>query len=131
MNKIRSTHLFLWFVVLVCLLFVLTGCPAITGGPSPWTLNIQTWTPEQKADFFMTTWLNEKHAFDSQNLIKNKPADLISVLKAKREILENSRKPIRLYANLVKNGGAPDKASEDEIISFIRQLQTNYLYSGK
>lgn len=108
------------------LLFI--GCGTMNVGQVPWTLDIQNWSQHQKANFFMNTWMAEKANFDSMNTIEDKSDDLVKVLKAKREILESLRVPIRIYSGVVEGGGIPSTESEQVIINLLRQLQQQIIY---
>lgn len=114
-------------IALLSIVLFLFACTAHLGN-IPWHLDIPNWSSHQKANFFINTWMAEKYTYDSMNAMENKPEELISVLKAKREILEKSRIPIRTYASIINSGGFPDANSEQEIIDFIRQLQMQYIY---
>jgi hypothetical protein len=92
-----------------------------------WYQDVKNWTPNQRANFFMDLWSEEKATYDAQNALTPKSADLIALLKVKQQILEKSRIPIRSYVTLVKSGGVPDAAMEQQIISWLRQLETQAL----
>ena len=115
-------------VLLVIMAIFLISCTANMGNV-PWNVSIKDWSPHQKANFFMKTWLAEKETYDSMNAMKDKPENLIKVLKVQRDVLENSRIPIRTYAKVINSGGTPDATMEQEIIKWIRQLQQQYIYS--
>lgn len=115
-------------LLMACLLLV--GCGTLNLGNMPWHLDIQNWSSHQKANFFMDTWMSEKASYDSLNAMDNKPDDLIKVLEAKRKILEESRLPIRVYAQIVNAGDTPDPGSEQDIIGWLRQLQQQIIYGG-
>lgn len=115
---------------LIVFILIFVGCATWNFGNTPWTLDIQNWSSHQKANFFMKTWMAEKKNYDSMNTIKNKPDDLIDVLKAKRKVLESSRIPINLYSDLVAAGGTPSQESEQAIINWLRELQTQIVYKG-
>jgi len=112
--------------VLFILMFI-TACTANMGNV-PWYVGIKDWSPEQKANFFMKTWMAEKDTYDSQNAIEGKSPELIKTLKIKREVLEQSRLPIRSYVSVVASGSVPDTLMEQEIIKWLRQLQMQYTY---
>jgi len=114
----------------VAVLFLLAGCGTLNLGSTPWHLDIKNWSSHQRANFFMATWMAELDSYNSTNAIENKPVELINMLKAKRDILEKSRVPIRTYVGMVSSGSAPDAAMEQEIINFLRQLQMQYIYGG-
>jgi len=118
---------FKW-VVFIAVLFM--ACGTLNIGNVPWHLDIQNWSVHQRANFFMATWLAEKHSFDTLNAMENKPENLIKVLKVKREILEQSRVPIRMYVQIVNSGNIPGTESEQEIINWLRQLQQQIIYGG-
>jgi hypothetical protein len=114
-----------------CFIFVVfMACGTLNIGNVPWQLDIQNWSVHQRANFFMTTWLAEKHSYDTLNAMEDKSEDLIKVLKAKREILEQSRVPIRMYVQIVNSGVLPGPESEQEIINWLRQLQQQIIYGG-
>jgi len=114
-------------IALLSVVLFLFACTANLGN-IPWHLDIQNWSSHQKANFFMKTWMAEKNTYDSMNAMENKPEELVPVLKAKYEILEKSRVPIRTYVSIVNSGSLPDTNSEQEIINFLRQLQMQYIY---
>lgn len=115
--------------LVVVLLILFLGCTANLGNV-PWHLDVKNWTPHQKANFFMKSWLAERASYDALNEIQNKSPELIRVLKAKQNVLESSRIPIRMYSNIVSSGGTPDLTMEEDIIKWLRELQTQYLYGG-
>jgi hypothetical protein len=126
--------LFAW-VLLFAAMAMSQGCATIGAtGPdaagttgTPWYMDIQSWTPYQKANFFNDTWQAEKANYDAANAIPNKSEALKRMLETKQQILEVSRVPIRTYATSVKAGGAPDPAVEMQIITWLRQLQAQAL----
>ena len=102
------------------LVLFIVGCGTLNFGNTPWYLDIQNWSSYQRANFFMTTWIAELDSYNSMNAIQDKPEELVSVLKVKREILEKSRVPIRTYVGLVDSGSVPSNEMEQEIINFLR-----------
>ena len=116
-------------ILILFLAFFLVGCTA-TMKNIPWNESIGSWTPEQKANFFMETWTAEHQAYKASNAIPDKSDDLIAALKSKREILETSRIPVRTYVSIVKGGGSPDASTEQEIINWLRQMQTQMIKEG-
>jgi len=112
--------------IVICMLFVMS-CGLFGGSKN---LHIGDWNSYQKANFFMTTWMSEKSAYDAMNALENKPDNLIKVLEAKQKVLEGSRIPIRTYVTLVNQGGIPDAGVEQQIIDWLRQLQLEYVYSN-
>jgi len=121
------------FLIMLAFIFIIgsISCSHF-GSPEngPWYLNIQKWAPKQKADFFMGTWMAEKENYDILNAIENKPEDLIKVLKVKYQILENSRIPVKVYADIVNAGDIPNQTDEQEIINWLRSLQVQLVYGG-
>ena len=117
-------------IILAFVLFMAIACTANLGN-IPWYEDIKTWSPHQKADFFMNIWLAEKESYDRMNAITNKPDSLIKSLQAKYRVLEDSRIPIRTYSTMVKSGAFPTGETTQEIINFIEQLQINYVYGGE
>ena len=120
-------------VMLVMLCMFLLACvkPLTIGNPGQiWYLDIQNWTSHQKANFFMDTWMAENANYKAMNAIPNKSKALVDLLKVKREVLENSRIPIRTYASMVNSGGVLDTETERQIIGWIRQLQLQALQGG-
>ena len=113
--------------IILMLLFI--GCTANLGNV-PWQLDIKNWSPEKRANFFLKSWLAEKANYDALNALEKKSPALLKVLETKREILEQSRKPIRAYSTIVKSGGMPDAATEQAIIDWLRSLQNQYIYGG-
>lgn len=107
-------------------IFIFLGCA--TMGQKPWYYDIKNWNMYQKANFFMSVWLAEKHSYDTMNTMEDKPEAVIEILKAKAKILEAVREPIRIYVQSVKAGGMPDIKSEQEIISWLIQLQQQVVY---
>lgn len=124
MFKIKRVWLLVFVLLFIC------SCGTMNFGNTPWTLDIQNWSSHQKANFFMKTWMVEKNTYDSINAMENKPEELVDVLKSKRKVLENSRIPIRLYADIVAGGGTPSQESEQAIINWLRELQTQMIYKG-
>jgi len=110
------------FIGVILALFFVISCTASIG-----QVPFAKWTSHQKANFFMNTWLAEKASYDIMNQMENKPAELVSTLKTKQKVLEDSRLPIRSYATLVKGGGI-DSNAEDKILAWIRQLQVQLVY---
>ena len=100
-----------------------TGCSTMNIAGAGWAQEIKNWTPHQKANFFIDVWQAEHTAYKAQNGIDKKPAGLVKFLETKREMLEAARMPIRIYAQVVAAGDAPDSGLEQEIIGLIRELQ--------
>jgi hypothetical protein len=126
------------FLILPTLIFgsmTLQGCataPSTSGSiAEPWYIAYQSWTKEQKADFFMEMWMQQEADYKTMNAYPNKSEALIKALKVKREVLEQSRVPLRTYATIVKGGGTPDAAMEQQIVAWLTQLQLNFLTGGK
>ena len=113
-------------LLVVCLII---GCAHMNIGDVPWNVDIKQWQPKQRADFMMSMWLSENSTYKRMNAIENKPLDLIEVLKAKYQVLEESRKPMRLYAQIVNSGEIPDPTAEQELIDWLRELQLQFVYS--
>ncbi|HUU53247.1 MAG TPA: hypothetical protein VMW44_01235 [Candidatus Bathyarchaeia archaeon] len=107
---------------IVLAVFFMISCTANIG-----QVPFAKWTSYQKANFFMKTWLAEKASYDIINQMENKPPELVSSLKTKYKVLEESRLPIRSYVTLV-NGGGTDSNAEDEILAWLRQLQMQLVY---
>lgn len=115
-------------LVVVMLFCFITACGGLAN--VKWDADIQNWIPQKRANFFMKTWLAEKANYDAMNSIENKSESLIKTLELKRQILEKSRQPIRIYVNLVKSGGTPNSTSEQQIIDWLREMQRQYIYGG-
>lgn len=133
-NQVKSTlKTSIWILPLPVLIaaagFLQTGCGTITQ-PGAWHQEIADWTPYQKANFFMETWQAEHATYRAQNAIEEKSPELVRLLKVKREVLERSRIPIRIYAGIVDAGGIPDAELEQEVIGWIRELQMQALSRG-
>lgn len=122
----------IWILPLAVLIaagaFLQTGCGTIS--QNGWHQQIADWTPHQKANFFMETWRSEHATYTAQNAIEEKSPELVRLLKMKREVLERSRIPIRIYAGIVDAGGRPDVELEQEVIGWIRELQMQALSKG-
>jgi len=124
------------FLILPALIFgsmTFQACPAVQIGgqvAEPWQTQYTKWTSYQRADFFMELWMVQEADYKAMNAYPNKTEALISALKAKRELLEQSRLPMRTYATLVKSGGTPDAATEKQIVEWLTQLQMNLLTAG-
>ena len=115
--------------VFVLMAFI-SACATMNVGDVPWQVDIKQWQPKQRADFMMSLWLSEKETYDRMNAIENKPPDLIEVLKAKYQVLEKSRKPMRAYAQIVNSGEVPNPTAEQELIDWLRELQLQFVYGG-
>jgi hypothetical protein len=127
----REKGLYIGILILGILVACTYSCDPGATGPDiaktkgiAWYNDIQNWTPYQKGNFLMETYLAEKKTYDLQNAIEKKSPELIAMLKVKREVLEYARIPTRLYISLVKAGGVPDADIEQQIIAWMRQLQT-------
>lgn len=124
-------------LVLLFSLTIASGC--ITSQPIteavtqvvPWYQDIQNWTPYQKANFFMDAWEAQLADYKMMNSMPNKSPELVTVTKAKYQLLEQSRIPVRQYVAKVNGGGIPDPQQEQQLVSWIRQLQTLALQSVK
>jgi hypothetical protein len=135
----NAPKLVMFFLLLPALLFgsmTLQGCPAPAVLPSgevaqPWYVAYKTWTTDQRADFFMQMWMAQEADFKTMNLQPNKSAGLVKAMNTKREVLEQSRVPLRTYVTLIKGGGIPDAATEKQLVDMLTQLQLNYLQGGK
>lgn len=130
-GKFLSNKMLAYMIIPILLITPMSGCIIGKTGPEAassegvaWYNDIQNWTPYQKSNFLMESYLAEKKAYDLQNAIEKKSPELIAMLKVKREVLEQARIPTRLYVSLVKAGGSPDADVEQQIIDWIRQLQT-------
>lgn len=115
------------FVCGLLAIFFLAACGTMNAN-APWNIQIKDWNPKQQATFFMKLWLSEKASYDSMNDITDKPADLVKVLKTKREILEKSRIPIRTFVSIVDSGEFPNPDDTDQIITWLRTLQLQLVY---
>jgi hypothetical protein len=114
-------------IILVCMIATAgaigTACSTMSQNGVSWVQEIKNWTPYQKANFFIDVWQAEHKAYQVQNAIEKKPAELINYLENKRKMLETAREPIRVYAQVINAGTAPDSGLEQEIITLIRELQ--------
>jgi hypothetical protein len=117
-------------LIFLAIAFLVASCATMNIGDVPWQVDIKQWQPKQRADFMMNLWMSEKSTYDRMNAIENKPPDLITVLKAKYQVLEQSRKPMRAYAQYVNSGGIPNPDAEQELINWLRELQLQFVYGG-
>jgi hypothetical protein len=113
---------------IIAVVFLIAACATMNVGDVPWAVAVKDWSPKQRATFFMKMWQSQKITYDMMNEMTDKPADLVEVLKVKYRVLEESRKPIRMYSSMVKGGGVPDDNSTDEIIAWLTQLQLQLVY---
>lgn len=111
-------------LLIIPIVLAIISCGTLNIGNVPF----QSWTPYQKANFFMQTWTAEKTTYDKMNAMENKPDDLVEVLKVKQKVLEQSRIPIRIYVSMVSQGEIPDQESEQAIVDWLRTLQYEYIY---
>ena len=78
----------------------------------------------------MELWLVQEADYKAMNVYPNKTEMLIKALKAKRQLLEQSRMPMRIYATTVIGGASPDPAMEKQLIQWLTELQMNFLTTG-